>query len=133
MCALVRCCIAVSWETITDSPTFLSDPRGSVFVPYVSKLEQFRRFLLRSNRYKALTLTASGAGENSAQHERKIVLVEDLPFLGNPDLLKNFNNMLLSTLEGAVYPMVFVITDHQDKVRCLVKVVAAGCISRFVV
>jgi hypothetical protein len=92
------------------------DTRGAssssdVHVEYESKLAQFRTFMLRSQRYGALTLKPTIAASDAAvtvpstapSAAKQLILLEDLPFVGHAELHQEFNAILWQAVHTSTY------------------------------
>ena len=95
-----------------------------VFIEYQSKLAQLRAFLLRTQRYGSLSLVASSSSSSSSSssqssaassvQQRQIIVLDDLPFLGRPELQADFNDILLRVLPSSVHLMVVLYTEEHE-------------------
>jgi hypothetical protein len=71
---------------------------GKLALPYTAPIQEFRAFLQRTERYPSLvttTTTTTGAGTTadsdlSGNQAKRLILIEDLPFLGHLPALRTF-------------------------------------------
>ncbi len=105
---------------------FTDDSGGG---PWESTLSRFRQFILRGSRYQALSLISSTSADTPAAtiyaHHgrsnglgslkpesggggvvRQLIVLEDLPYLGRPELVEEFNSILLHALSISKYSSV---------------------------
>jgi hypothetical protein len=76
---------------------------------YESKLKQLRAFLLRSQRYQALTFNATSYASVEVHDAcKQVIVLDDLPFLGRPELQAEFNDILFRALPVSSYVSTFV-------------------------
>lgn len=88
---------------------------------YVPAMERFALFLKQADKYPALefgdvvnnTCLSSGA---SAAASRKVIVVEDLPYLSTSAMRLEFQRLLRQHLDSArtSYPLVLVMSDFSD-------------------
>ncbi len=96
--------------------------------PWESTLSRFRQFILRGSRYQALSLISSASADTPAAtlyaHHgrsnglgglkpesgggvvRQLIVLEELPYLGRPELVEEFNSILLHALSISKYSSV---------------------------
>jgi hypothetical protein len=70
---------------------------GKLALPYTAPIQEFRAFLQRTERYPSLittTTTASASTDASSNADsgsgKRLILIEDLPFLGHLPSLRTF-------------------------------------------
>ena len=76
--------------------------------------QQFIEFIRRSGKYPSLDLGQESELEGNQAFKRKIILIDDIPFLYNDKLRACFQNFLLFTLnspEKVLVPIVLIISD----------------------
>jgi hypothetical protein len=87
---------------------------GERFVVSDSRLQQFRQWLLGGRAYNDLTVGAAAAPDNAAneQQQRKVLLLDDLPFLFDDTQRAEFIDILKDYLGTAEtrHPLVIVLT-----------------------
>ena len=81
------------------------DVEGKVSM-YEHQMKQFASFLLRARHYQSLDF------EGEATAGRKVILVEDVPFLeSDSEQLEQFRACLASYFQHATFPLVFILCD----------------------
>lgn len=111
----------VSW---TDSPDggcgfnkARSRPSSSGdFLPYESRLKQFKSFFLRSKKYPSLSFG------DTTQRQKKIVLIEEYPFIGKEELHAEFLAIMRTVLQSCRHLVIFILTEHNEKQDDLEKI-----------
>eukprot|EP01103_Thecamoeba_quadrilineata_P014678 TRINITY_DN4428_c0_g1_i1.p1 TRINITY_DN4428_c0_g1~~TRINITY_DN4428_c0_g1_i1.p1 ORF type:complete len:639 (+),score=126.97 TRINITY_DN4428_c0_g1_i1:59-1918(+) len=108
-------CSALSIEVSEwiDSPSIMwKSLDDKLVLPYTSRLEIFRDFLFRSQRYPTLdVLSSSSSAQPKNDFKKKLILVEDNPFLHDQEQNSTFRNIINEYLALCRYPLVFILSD----------------------
>ena len=75
-----------------------------------TRMEAFRSFLLRSQRYSSL-----------GGSDRRLLLLEELPYFGKPELRRQFESIFLSFLRSSRFLLVLVLTEAREQDNSLQK------------
>lgn len=85
---------------------------GKLALPYTAPIQEFKDFLQRTERYPSLVVS-----DNSGKNEggKRIVLVEDLPYLGHEPALRTFQVWPLVSITS--HPRLRLMYDRQELLR----------------
>ena len=91
-------------DSFNDEDTYIKDD----FVPYVSRSQEFKNFIMRANRYSPLE---GLSGEENKSSGQKIVLLEDFPSFirRDPSELHVILRQYRQSHRG--YPMVIIVSE----------------------
>ncbi|EGD80503.1 hypothetical protein PTSG_01094 [Salpingoeca rosetta] len=99
-------CTILEWINPVSQQRVAFDRAGEVW--WESQRAQFQSFLLRSRKYRALSI-----GDTTATTSKQLILVEDLPnYLRSQHEVPAFHDLLRSYNAAAVAPLVFVLTEE---------------------
>jgi DNA polymerase III delta prime subunit len=94
-------------EWLNPTTCLWKDSEDKVQVEYSPIMEEFRRFMTRTDRYPSLLCG------REQERRNKLVLLEDLPFLGQAQPRLQFQEVLRSYLNSTswVFPVVLILSD----------------------